>query len=72
MRPDELSEQIATRAEPLPEERTAEQGGEDRRAEAAEILRDSEQRVSEAVEGDAPADAAAEHRTSEETAGPER
>jgi hypothetical protein len=29
MRPDELTEQTATRAEPLPEERAAEQGGED-------------------------------------------
>jgi hypothetical protein len=70
MRPDELSEQKATRAEPLPEERAAEQGGEDRGAEAAEILRDSEERVTGAVEGNAPGDAADERRTSEETVTP--
>jgi hypothetical protein len=69
MRPDELSEQITTRAEPLPEERRVEQGGEDRRAEATEILRDSEERIGDAVQGDAPADAARENRPSEETAG---
>jgi hypothetical protein len=67
MRPDELSEQAVTRAEPLPEERVVEHGGEDRCAEAAEILRDSEERVAEAVEGNAPADAATERRQSEET-----
>ena len=38
----------------------------DRRAEAAEILRDSEERVAEAVEGNAPGDAADEHRPSDE------
>jgi hypothetical protein len=70
MRPEELSEQVASRAEPLPEERRAERGGEDRQAEAAEILRDSETRVAEAASGDAPAAAAREHRPSEETAGP--
>ena len=64
MRPDELSEQITTRAEPLPEERRAERGGEDREAEAAEILGDSEERVAEASEAEAPADAADEHRPS--------
>jgi hypothetical protein len=69
MRPDELNEQITTRAEPLPEERRAEQGGEDRRAEATEILRDSEERVEAAADGAAPADAARENRPSEETAG---
>jgi hypothetical protein len=68
MRPDELTEQTSTRAEPLPEERAAEHGGEDRRAAAAEILRDSEERVTDAVEGNAPGDAADEHRRSEETA----
>jgi len=67
MRPDELSEQAVTRAEPLPEERAVERGGEDRRAEAAEILRDSEGRIAEAAEGNAPADAATERRQSEET-----
>jgi hypothetical protein len=70
MRPDELSDRTATRAEPLPEERAADQGGEDRRAEAAEILRDSEERVAGAAEGNAPGDAADEHRHSEDTAEP--
>lgn len=69
MRPDELSNQVTTRAVPLPEEERAEQGGEDRRAEAAEILRDSEQRVGEAAAGARPADAARENRATEETAG---
>ena len=32
------ADRIHTRAEPLPEERAAETGGEDREAEAAEIL----------------------------------
>ena len=67
MRPDELSEQAVTRAEPLPEELAVERGGEDRRAAAAEILRDSEERIAEAVEGNAPSDAATERRQSEET-----
>ena len=65
-RPD-LHEQAATRAEPLPEEVAAGDVG-DRRAEAAEILRDSEERVAEAVEGNAPGDAADEHRPSDEGA----
>jgi hypothetical protein len=56
----------ATRAEPLPEERVAETGDEDRVAEASEILRDSEERVAEAAEGNAPGDAADEHRPSDE------
>ncbi len=64
--PDDLA---ATRAEPLPEERAAEQGGEDRRAEAAEILRDSEERLARAADGNAPGDAAEEHRASEDVAG---
>jgi len=63
-RPD-LDEQAATRAEPLPEEVAAGDVG-DRQAEAAEILRDSEERVAEAVEGNAPGDAADEHRPSDE------
>ena len=63
-RPD-LDEQAATRAEPLPEEVAAGDVG-DRRAEAVEILRDSEARVAEAVEGNAPGDAADEHRPSDE------
>ena len=63
-RPD-LDHQAATRAEPLPEEVAAGDVG-DRRAEAAAILRDSEERVAEAVEGTAPGDAADEHRPSDE------
>lgn len=70
MRPDELDDQVNTRAVPLPEEERAEVGGEDRRAEAAEILRDSEQRVGEASTGPRPADAAKENRPTEETADP--
>lgn len=66
--PEDLSEQAHTRAEPLPEERAVETGGEDREARAASILADSEQRVAEATEGNAPGDAADENRTSEETA----
>jgi hypothetical protein len=67
MRPDETEHRAATRAEPLPEERAAEQGGEDRRAEAEQILADSEERVADAAGAVAPGDAAAEHRRSEET-----
>jgi hypothetical protein len=63
-RPD-LDDQAATRAEPLPEEVAAGDVG-DRRAEAAAILRDSEERVAEAAEGAAPGDAADEHRPSGE------
>jgi hypothetical protein len=70
MRPEELSDQVDSRAVPLPEEERAEEGGEDRRAEAREILRDSEQRVGEAARAERPADAARENRSSEETAGP--
>ncbi|MGI5129665.1 hypothetical protein ACQEVB_22855 [Pseudonocardia sp. CA-107938] len=65
-------EQISSRAEPpLPEEAAAEEGGEDRRASAAEVLRDSEARVAAATRAGAPADAADERRTSAETAPPE-
>ena len=64
-RPD-LDEQVATRAEPLPEEVAAGDVG-DRHDEAAEILRDSEERVAEAAVGEAPRDAADENRRSEET-----
>jgi hypothetical protein len=70
MRPDELSDQVESRAVPLPEEERVEEGGEDRRAEAREILRDSEQRIGEAATGPRPADAARENRPAEETAGP--
>lgn len=58
-----------SRAEPLPEERAVETGEEDRRAEAAAILAESEERIAGAVEGDAPSDAADEHRTSAQTSG---
>jgi len=53
---------------PLPEE--AEAGDDDRRGAAEEILRDSEQRVDAATDADAPADAADEHRRSEDVVGP--
>lgn len=69
MGPDETNDLSATRAEPLPEERAAEQGGEDRRAEAAQILRESEERTAAAAEAVAPGDVADEHRRSEHTAG---
>lgn len=64
MHPDHRAE---TRAEPLPEERAVETGGEDREAEAAAILAESEERVAGAAAGGAPSDAADEHRTSAET-----
>jgi hypothetical protein len=67
--PADLDRLSATRAQPLPEERAVEDGGEDRREEAAAILRDSEERVAGATAGDAPAEGADEHRRSEETAG---
>lgn len=66
---DELTDQVHSRAEPLPEERAAETGGEDRESEAATILADSEERLAEATQGVAPGDAADEHRHSEDTAG---
>ncbi|WP_181779233.1 hypothetical protein [Pseudonocardia pini] len=59
------TERAETRAEPLPEERAVE-GDTDRRAEAAEILGESEERVAEASSGRAPGDAADEHRHSDE------
>lgn len=58
-------DRIARRAVPLPEERIGQSG--DRRAAAAEILRDSEERVAQAQ---APGDAADEHRRSDETVDP--
>jgi hypothetical protein len=64
VRPD-LAEQVGTRAEPLPEEVSAGDDG-DRLPEAAEILRESEERVAAAAEGEAPGDAADEHRGSAE------
>ena len=68
MRPEELNDQVTSRSVPLPEEERAADGGEDRCAEAREILRDSEERVGEAAAGSRPADAARENRPSEETA----
>jgi hypothetical protein len=65
---DPVESRAATRAEPLPEERVVETGDEDRVAEAAAILADSEERVAGAAEGNAPGDAADEHRTSADTA----
>ncbi len=62
----DLDEQVATRAEPLPEEVAAGDDG-DRRDEAAEILRDSEERVAQAAAAEAPGDAADEGRRSGET-----
>jgi hypothetical protein len=64
VRPD-LDERVVTRAKPLPEEVTAGDAG-DRRPEAAEILRESEERVAAAAEGEAPGDAARENRESAE------
>lgn len=61
-------DKVGTRSVPLPEERTAADGGEDRRAEAAAVLRDSEERVAAATEAPAPGDAADEHRRSADTA----
>ena len=61
----DLDEQAATRAEPLPEEAAAGDDG-DRRAEAAEILRDSEERVAAAASAVAPGDVADEHRHSDD------
>ena len=64
--PLDLDDQVGARAEPLPEEVGAGDDG-DREAEAAAILRDSEDRVADATAGDAPGDAAQEHRRSDET-----
>jgi hypothetical protein len=66
MRPENTDDHIAARAEPLPEERAVERGDEDREAAAAEILHDSEERVADAARAD-PADAADEHRRSQDT-----
>ena len=61
----ELDEQVAMRANPLPEETAAGDDG-DRRPEAAEILRESEERIAGAAAGSAPGDAADENRPSDE------
>ena len=63
--PTPPAERVATRATPLPEETAAGDDG-DRRAEAEQILRDSEERVAAAAEGAAPGDAARENRASDE------
>lgn len=63
-------EHVAGRAVPLPEEQAVERDPGDRRDAAEEILRDSEGRVAEAAQANAPGDAADEHRRSEDTAGP--
>jgi hypothetical protein len=69
MAPEIPEDHVAGRAVPLPEEQAGEPVGDaDRRAAAAEILRDSEGRVASAAEAQAPGDAADEHRRSEETA----
>jgi hypothetical protein len=57
--PEDLAK---ARAHPLPEEQVVTHAGEDREAAAAEILRDSERRVAEAAEADAPGDARDQHR----------
>jgi hypothetical protein len=64
MRPEIPEERAASRAGAQPEE--ADEPTGDSRGAAEEILRDSEQRVAEASEANAPADAADEHRRSEE------
>ena len=69
MAPEISEDRVAGRAVPLPEEQVGEADDGDRRDAAEEILRDSEQRVSEATQAQAPGDAADEHRRSEETAG---
>jgi len=68
MAPEIPEDRVAGRAVPLPEERVGAAAAVDRHDAAEEILRDSEQRVAEATQGEAPGDAADEHRRSEETA----
>ena len=70
--PADLDDQVAGRAEPLPEE-TAAGDDRERHPEAAEILRESGYRQREdakqlggAAAGEAPGDAADEHRESDE------
>lgn len=67
MLPDEIEEKARTRAVPLPEEAVKERAGDDRRAEAESILTESEDRIAEAAGADTPADAADEHRRSEDS-----
>jgi hypothetical protein len=68
VRSDEIEEKARTRAVPLPEEAAKERPGADRRAEAGTILSDSERRIDEASSAATPADAADEHRRSEDSA----
>jgi hypothetical protein len=68
MAPEISEDRVAGRAVPLPEEQVGQADDVDRRDAAAEILRDSEQRVAEATQARAPGDAADEHRRSEDTA----
>ena len=68
MHSDEIEEKARTRAVPLPEEAATQDAGEDRRAEAETILGDSEERIADAAEAATPADAAHEHRRSEDIA----
>jgi hypothetical protein len=70
MAPEISEDRVAGRAVPLPEEQVGQSDDVDRRDAAEEILRDSEQRVAQATQAEAPGDAADEHRRSEETAGP--
>jgi hypothetical protein len=67
MRPNEVDDKACTRAQPLPEEEAVQAPDEDHRAEAAAILRESEERVTDAVVAERPGDAAEEHRRSAET-----
>ena len=69
MRPEIPEERAASRAGAQPEEAAGQEAGADGRAAAEEILRDSEDRVTEAAQAEAPGDVADEHRRSEETAG---
>ena len=68
VRSDEIEDKARTRAVPLPEEAAKEGSDADRRAEAEAILSDSEDRLEEAVAAEKPADAADEHRRSEDIA----
>lgn len=70
MEPDIPEDRVTGRAVPLPEERPGPGDEAARRGAAEEILRDSERRVAEAADADAPGSVADEHRRSEETPGP--
>lgn len=67
VRSDEIEDKARTRAVPLPEEAVKEGADTDRRGEAEAILAESEDRIDEASEAEYPADAADEHRRSEDT-----